>query len=54
MIKDAYTAVSIVLVDVVLEGREAQLVSIFEVSVILGIFLDCIICKMNEGIVNVL
>ena len=54
MVKDTYTAVRIVLVNIILEGRETQLVSIFEVSVIFRVFLDCIICEMYEGVVNIL
>ena len=44
----------IVLIDVVLKLREAQLISVFEVTVIGGMLLNSIIRQVHESIVDVL
>ena len=54
VIVDTDTAFWIMLIDVVLELLEAQLIPIFEVAVVFCMLLDCVICQMHEGIVNVL
>ena len=44
----------VVLVNVVLEGREAQLVAVFKVSVVLGVLLNGVVGQVHESIVYVL
>ena len=51
---DACSTFRIVLVDVVLKLREAQLISIFEVTVIGSMLLNGIIRQVHESIVDVL
>ena len=48
------SALWIVLVNVLLESWETQHVSIFEVAIVLCVFLNRIICQMHEGIIDVL
>ena len=54
VVEDAHPALWVVLIDVVLEGAEAQLVSIFEVTIVFSMLLDCIVRQMHEGIVYIL
>ena len=42
------------LVNVSLESRETQLVSILKISIVLSILLHSIISQMDEGIINIL
>ena len=51
---DARSTFRIVLVDVVLKLREAQLISVFKVTVIGGMLLNGIIRQVHESIVDVL
>ena len=51
---NARSTFRIVLVDIILKLREAQLISVFEVTVIGGMLLHSIIRQVNESIVDVL
>ena len=51
---DARSTFRIVLIDVVLKLREAQLISVFEVTVIGGMLLNSIIRQVHKSIVDVL
>ena len=54
VIVDQHARLRVVLVYVVLESREAELVSVLEVTVVLCVLLHSIVCEVNEGIVDVL
>ena len=51
---DINSLLRVVFVDVLLEARETQLVSVFEITIIFCIFLYSVVCQMHEGIINVL
>ena len=53
VIVNQHARLRIVLIDVVLESWEAQLVSVFKVTVVLRMLLHGVVCQMNKGIVDV-
>ena len=54
MLVHANPTLRIVLIDIVLEYREAQHVTIFKIAIILRMLLHRIVGEMDESIVNVL
>ena len=54
VLEHAHTTLRVVLINIVLEHREAQHISIFEVAIILCMLLHCIVREVHESIVNVL
>ena len=54
MIINTDVALSIVLVDVVLERWETQHITIFVVTIVLRMLLDSVVGQVDEGVVNIL
>ena len=50
----ANTTLRVMFIDVLLESGETELVSIFEVSIVGCMLLNCIVRQMYESVINVL
>ena len=51
---DINTTFRVMNLNIVLKGLKAQLVAIFEVTIVLSMLLHCIICQVNKCVVNIL
>ena len=51
---DAHPTLRVVLINVVLEGREAQLVPVFEVAIVCCVLLHGVVGQVDESVVYVL
>ena len=54
VVVNADPAFRVEFINVGLEARKADLITILEISIVFGMFLDSIIGQVNERIVNVL
>ena len=48
------TTFRVMFLDIILKGLKAQLVAIFEVTIVFSMLLHCIICQVNKCVVNIL
>ena len=51
---DINTTFRVVHLNIVLEGLKAQLVAIFEVTIVFSMLLHCIICQVHKCVVYIL
>ena len=54
MLIDIDSSISVVFINIALKGWESQLITVFEVTIILSKLLHCIIRQVYKGIVNIL